>query len=84
MAWFILIPLKYLFSQIDFGLNQVLLPTCSEHTWPSANGAEVRGSFFNKTQQTFVECLLRVKPYALCQDDTKINEHSPTLRKLLN
>lgn len=28
------------FFQIDFGLNQVLLPTCSGPTWPSTNGAE--------------------------------------------
>lgn len=33
------------FSPINFGLNQVLLPTCSDHTWLSANGAGVRREF---------------------------------------
>ena len=33
------------FFPINFGLNQVLLPTCSDHTWLSANGAGVRREF---------------------------------------
>lgn len=71
-------PTKVFFFQIDFGPNQVLLPTCLDPTWPSANEAEGRKEFVRL--KSINTCWMPPKSKAPCfvpQRDTKINEAQP-------